>query len=377
MVPPGCSTSLYLHIPWCVRKCPYCDFNSHPLRGTLAEADYLAALHADLDQALVDVPEGAIDTVFCGGGTPSLFSADAFASLLKRLAPWLCAGAEVTLEANPGTVEHHDFAAYRAAGINRLSLGAQSFDAGQLQRLGRIHGPAETEQAFRRARAGGFDNINLDIMYGLPEQTAPAALADLEQAIALEPEHVSWYELTIEPKTEFARRPPRLAVEAEVAAMERCGLALLADAGYRRYEVSAFARPGRQCRHNLNYWNFGDYLGAGAGAHGKRSRVDGGTLLVERTRKAAQPRRYMADPTRTEHYPVSTGELPFEFMMNALRLVDGVDAGRFPDATGLALSSLEPEWQALAEQGLLAADRLATTPLGLRHLDAVLQRFLE
>lgn len=376
MTGSGSRLGLYLHFPWCVRKCPYCDFNSHPLRGSLAEADYLAALHADLDQALADVPEGAIDTVFCGGGTPSLFSAEAFASLLGRLGPWLRADAEITLEANPGTVEYHDFAAYRAAGINRLSLGAQSFDAQQLQRLGRIHGPAETEQAFRRARAGGFDNINLDIMYGLPEQTAPAALADLEQAIALQPEHLSWYELTIEPKTEFARRPPKLAVEADLAEMEHDGLALLEASDYGRYEVSAFARPGRQCRHNLNYWTFGDYLGAGAGAHGKRSRVSGCSVVVERTRKAAQPRLYMADPTRTERCPVTRGELPFEFMMNALRLVDGVDAERFPATTGLARHSLEPQWQALVEQGLVSADRLATTPLGLRHLDAVLQRFL-
>lgn len=376
MAGPGSSLGLYLHFPWCVRKCPYCDFNSHPLRGSLAEADYLAALHADLDQALADVPEGAIGTVFCGGGTPSLFSAEAFASLLGRLGPWLRADTEITLEANPGTVEYHDFAAYRAAGINRLSLGAQSFDAHQLQRLGRIHGPAETEQAFRRARAGGFDNINLDIMYGLPEQTAPAALADLEQAIALQPEHLSWYELTIEPKTEFARRPPKLAVEADLAEMEHDGLAFLEASGYERYEVSAFARPGRQCRHNLNYWTFGDYLGAGAGAHGKRSRMHGCSVVVERTRKAAQPRLYMADPTRTERHPVTRGELPFEFMMNALRLVDGVDAERFAAATGLARHSLEPQWQALVEQGLVSADRLATTPLGLRHLDAVLQRFL-
>jgi putative oxygen-independent coproporphyrinogen III oxidase len=383
MSPSDTGLGLYLHFPWCVRKCPYCDFNSHPLRGELQENAYLAALQSDLSATLRDSAEQAaavapraIDSVFCGGGTPSLFSAGAFASLLGHLAPWLSATAEITLEANPGSVEHHDFTAYRAAGINRLSLGAQSFDAGALQALGRIHGPGEILRAMGRARAGGFDNINLDIMYGLPEQTATGALDDLRQAIALQPEHISWYELTIEPKTEFARRPPRLAVEREVALMERDGLALLEAAGYERYEVSAFARPGFQCRHNRNYWSFGDYLGAGAGAHGKRSYREGPDLRVERTRKAAQPRLYMADPTATQRLPVEAHALPFEFMMNALRLIDGVPTERFEAATGLSCDRLQPVWDKLQNQGLVRANRLATTELGLRHLDTVLQRFL-
>lgn len=383
MPPSDIGLGLYLHFPWCVRKCPYCDFNSHPLRGELQESDYLAALQSDLHAALngsedraAAVPHGAIDSVFCGGGTPSLFSPSAFATLLDDLAPWLSATAEITLEANPGTVEHHDFAAYRAAGINRVSLGAQSFDASALQTLGRIHGPGEILRAVRRARAGGFDNINLDIMYGLPEQTAAAAMDDLHQAIDLQPQHISWYELTIEPKTEFARRPPRLAVDREKALMERDGLALLEAAGYQRYEVSAFARPGFECRHNRNYWSFGDYLGAGAGAHGKRSYREGAGMRIERTRKAAQPRLYMADPTATQRLRVDAHELPFEFMMNALRLIDGVPTERFETATGLSCNRLQPMWRGLQDQGLVRSTRLATTPLGLRHLDTVLQRFL-
>ncbi len=370
------SLGLYLHFPWCVRKCPYCDFNSHPLRGTLNESGYLDALRADLSEGLADVAPGAIDTVFCGGGTPSLFSAGAFARLLEHLAPWLAPGAEITMEANPGTVEHHDFAAYRAAGINRLSLGAQSFDPGQLARLGRIHEADDTARAFRRAREGGFDNINLDLMYGLPRQTADQALADLDQALALGPEHLSWYQLTIEPKTEFARRPPLLPIDAELAAIEQQGQARLAAAGMRRYEVSAFARPGLECRHNLNYWRFGDYVGAGAGAHGKRSYPGPDGLEIRRTRKASQPRRYLQAPASSEVAAVAPGERVFEFMMNALRLRDGVSHGCFELRTGLDLATLAPHWQPLAEQGLVHRDRIAATELGWRHLDTVLQRFL-
>lgn len=366
---------LYLHFPWCVRKCPYCDFNSHPVRGSLDEAGYVDALLRDLDEALVDVPTGTVATVFCGGGTPSLFSAEAFARLFERLAPWLRGDAEITLEANPGTVEHHDFGAYRRAGINRLSLGAQSFSGPQLARLGRIHAAEDTERAVERARAGGFEDINLDIMYALPEQSVDAALADLERAIALAPTHVSWYQLTLEPKTEFARRPPPLPDDDAVADMEDAGRGRLANAGYRRYEVSAYARPGRRCRHNLNYWAFGDYLGAGAGAHGKRSRYRPGGVRIERTRKASQPRLYLADPAATERVTVAADDVVFEFMMNALRCVDGADWPLFEARTGRRRDEVVV-WGELVEAGLVQEDRVATTNEGLRFLDAVLQRFL-
>lgn len=374
--PAMAGIGLYLHFPWCVRKCPYCDFNSHPLRGSLNEAGYLDALHADLTAALADVDAACITTVFCGGGTPSLFSADAFAALLGSLGDRLAPSAEITLEANPGTVEHHDFAAYRRAGINRLSLGAQSFDPGQLQRLGRIHGAGDIGRAFHRARQGGFANINLDLMYGLPGQTAVEALDDLEQALELEPEHVSWYQLTIEPKTEFARRPPRLPDESVLAVMESEGHARLAAAGLQRYEVSAFASPGLECRHNLNYWRFGDYLGAGAGAHGKRTYLGPSGLEVRRTRKASQPRLYLNAPAASTTHTVAPRDRTFEFMLNALRLADGVSQGCFEARTGLSLESLAPLWEPLVADGLVQADRIATTELGWRHLDTVLQRFL-
>jgi putative oxygen-independent coproporphyrinogen III oxidase len=367
---------LYAHFPWCVRKCPYCDFNSHPLRGDLDEAGYLGALEADAAAALTGLPPASIVSLFFGGGTPSLFSPAAFARLLAFLEPWLARGVEVTLEANPGTVEHHDFAAYRKAGINRLSLGAQSFDPAQLAALGRIHDPGDTRRAFARARAGGFDNINVDVMYGLPRQTAAAAIDDLTSALSLGPEHVSWYQLTLEPKTEFARRPPILATESAVAAMEGRGHALLAEHGYRRYEVSAYARTGLTCRHNLNYWTYGDYLGIGAGAHGKRSALVDGRLEILRTAKPAQPRLYQRDPLHTERVTVPEEERTFEFMMNALRLVDGVAWPVFEARTGIGRPQIAPVWDRLVAEGLVQRDRVATTPLGYRYLDGVVGSFL-
>lgn len=367
---------LYVHFPWCVRKCPYCDFNSHPVRGSLDEAGYLDALLADAADALADCARGAIASVFFGGGTPSLFSPAAFRTLLERLAPLLAPGAEITMEANPGTTEYHDPADYLAAGINRLSLGAQSFDDVQLARLGRVHRASETVAAFRRARAAGFGNINLDLMYALPRQTVAAALADLQTALELEPEHLSWYQLTLEPKTEFARRPPRLPGERALVDMERAGHTLLADAGLARYEISAYARAGFRCRHNVNYWSFGDYVGIGAGAHGKRTRGTGADTRVVRTVKAAQPRLYLAQPTDTTHREVRPEELPFEFLMNALRLIDGLDWAVFEARTGLSREVIATHWQRAAGAGLVQADRICTTPLGLRQLDGLLQGFL-
>lgn len=366
----------YVHFPWCVRKCPYCDFNSHPLRsGGLDEAAYLAAVLSDLQAQLDALPAtGRIGTVFFGGGTPSLFSPDAFAALLALLAPRLAVDAEITLEANPGTTEHHDLAGYRSAGINRLSLGVQSFDDTALKALGRIHGTQDVFRSFAGARDAGFANINLDLMYGLPEQTRDQALRDLQAALDLEPEHVSWYQLTVEPKTEFARRPPRLPGDLLLEAIETAGYPLLAGSGFHRYEVSAFAQPGHQCRHNLNYWRFGDYLGAGAGAQGKLSRSlpDG----VIRTSKASQPRLYQPRPTETSVTLLTPEELPGEFMMNALRFTDGVPLERFEEATGLALDVLEPVRRRQIEHGLLAEDRLAATDRGYALLDRLIQDYL-
>jgi putative oxygen-independent coproporphyrinogen III oxidase len=367
---------LYVHFPWCVRKCPYCDFNSHPVRGTLDEGAYLEALLHDASHALAAVPPDGVATVFFGGGTPSLFSPIAFRRLLAALSPWLAVDAEVTMEANPGTTEYHDPADYLAAGINRLSLGAQSFDDRQLARLGRIHHAEETRTAFRRARAAGFTRINLDLMYALPRQTVAESLADLDAALALEPDHVSWYQLTLEPKTEFAGRPPKLPGDSAVARMEAAGHARLAAAGHARYEISAYARPDQRCRHNVNYWSFGDYVGLGAGAHGKRTVQGPEGLVVQRTVKAAQPRLYLADPLATETREVPAQQIAFEFVMNALRLTDGVSWATFTARTGLAPQALEPAWSAGVAQGLLERDRIAATPLGLRHLDGVLQGFL-
>ena len=368
--------SLYVHFPWCVRKCPYCDFNSHPVRGNLDQDGYLKALVIDASNALQEVPHGGITSVFLGGGTPSLFDPDSFEKLLARLRPWLNPEAEITMEANPGAVEYQDFAAYREAGINRISLGAQSFNPAQLKQLGRIHGPHEICTAFERVRAGGFENINLDLMYGLPQQTKAEATDDLGRALALGPEHISWYQLTIEPKTEFARRRPPLPVEGEVEAMEVSGHEQLAAAGFQRYEVSAWTRPGHRCEHNLNYWRFGDYIGIGAGAHGKLTRGGSAGSKIVRTSKAAQPRVYLAKPLETKQHAVSDAEVSLEFLMNALRLTEGVSADIFRSRTGLPLSSLEPAWSELAEMGLMRKDRIATTAFGYRHLDAVLQRFL-
>ena len=370
-------TGLYVHFPWCIRKCPYCDFNSHPVRGSLDEAGYVDALIEDAANALANLPARSIPTVFLGGGTPSLFSPASIERLLIMLAPWLTADVEVTMEANPGTTEHHDLAAYGAAGINRLSFGSQSFDDAQLRRLGRIHSAAETRQAYTRARAAGFRRINLDLMYALPRQTVKSAMSDLNSALELEPEHLSWYQLALEPKTPFGERPPRLPGETAVTRMESAGHERLAAAGFSRYEVSAWARPNEACRHNLNYWTFGDYIGVGAGAHGKLSTRAGDQVTVTRTTKASQPRLYLAAPAETRCQVVAPDALVLEFMMNALRLSGGASFERFEFMTGLPRSALEPAWAQGVEQGLLAADRVAATPAGYRYLDGVLRLFID
>lgn len=361
---------LYVHLPWCIRKCPYCDFNSHPLKADSDLSAYSTALltewHARKD---VYEHEPVYATVFFGGGTPSLFPPEAFSRLLDEIPRQ--SGAEVTMEANPGTTEHMVFADYRHAGINRLSIGVQTFDDAALKRLGRIHSAGESKLAFAQARQGGFDNINIDLMWGLPGQTLSEALADLHTAIALEPDHISWYQLTIEPKTEFGARPPILPVEEHLLAMETEGLALLESAGYQRYEVSAYARD-KPCRHNLNYWEFGDYTGLGAGAHGKES----GPARIKRTQNPHQPRLYIEDPCSGVSGCIDTEELPFEFMLNALRLKDGVGFTCYTERTGLDLKTLKPVWDSLVARGLVRTDRCATTPLGYRYLDSVVAEFL-
>ncbi|MBM4205854.1 MAG: radical SAM family heme chaperone HemW [Gammaproteobacteria bacterium] len=364
---------IYVHFPWCVHKCPYCDFNSHPLKDGLQEQPYTQALLADIDGSRELLASRNITSVFFGGGTPSLFSPQSFRQVLSALGVTNCGPQpEITIEANPGTREYHGFEGYRSVGINRLSLGAQSFSDKALKRLGRIHCADETLRAFADARVAGFDNINLDIIYGLPEQTPAETLDDLGKAIELGPEHISWYELTLEPKTEFHRRPPVLPAEDSMLEMESAGRALLQAAGYVRYEVSAWAKPDHQSAHNLNYWLFGDYAGFGAGAHGKISDSAG----VRRTARASQPRLYMNDPAHQVVTELDASRLRFEFLLNALRLPDGVPFVDLSKATGLDTAVLEPEWSQGVARGLLRKDRIATTALGFVYLDGVLQSFL-
>ena len=365
--------ALYVHLPWCVRKCPYCDFNSHPLKGAEPFAEYVEALVIDLRRQLDGSGIERIPTVFFGGGTPSLFPPDAFARVLETIGARLAADAEITLEANPGTTEHGSMDGYRQAGLNRISFGAQSFDDARLQALGRIHNSRAIVESIELARAAGFDNLNLDLMYGLPDQDRRGALADLTAAIELEPEHISWYQLTLEPKTEFYRRPPPLPADVLLDAMEQGGYELLAAAGYERYEVSAFTRPGARSRHNSTYWTFGDYLGIGAGAHGKHRDQDGTTI---RTRKPHQPRLYLSNPTETLAQAITPERLPGEFMLNALRLLDGVALERFEATTGLPPSALEPARASQIEAGLLRPDRLAATGRGYVLLDSLIADYL-
>ncbi|MEH3022445.1 MAG: radical SAM family heme chaperone HemW [Pseudomonas oryzihabitans] len=371
--------ALYVHIPWCVRKCPYCDFNSHAAGPTLPETEYVDALLADLDNDLSHVHGRPLTSIFFGGGTPSLFSATALGRLLEGVARRLdfAPDIEITLEANPGTFEQAKFVAYRGLGINRLSIGIQSFQDEKLKALGRIHGRDEAIRAADRARAAGFDNFNLDLMHGLPGQSLADALGDLEQAIALAPTHLSWYQLTMEPNTVFWSQPPELPEDDTLWDIQEAGQARLATAGYRQYETSAYAQPGRQARHNLNYWGFGDFLGIGAGAHAKLSAPDG-TLL--RTWKTRLPKDYLdpAKPFQAGEKRLAPADLPFEFMMNALRLVDGVPSAWYPQRTGQSLGSLAPALAAARRDGLLTDDpeRLQPSARGQLFLNDLLQSFL-
>jgi putative oxygen-independent coproporphyrinogen III oxidase len=371
--------ALYVHFPWCVRKCPYCDFNSYAVHGPLAEGPYLERLERDLAAQASGVAGREVISVFLGGGTPSLFSPAAIARLLQsaRRELTFAADTEVTLEANPGTIERGRFAEYRAAGVTRVSLGAQSFDAGALERLGRIHSPAETRRAAEELHAAGLTNFNLDLMYALPGQDQAAAIRDVEEALALRPAHLSHYQLTLEPGTVLAAHPPRLPDDDAAAAMlAACG-ERLESAGFAQYEVSAYARSNAQCRHNLNYWNFGDYLGVGAGAHGKLTRAAAG--LIERTVQPREPRRYLAaSDEKLVRRELPRRDLPFEFMLNALRLSDGFAPDLFSARTGLPWCEVAAPIAALRGRGLLASDEnvCRATPLGLRFLNDLLVEFI-
>lgn len=362
--------SLYVHFPWCIRKCPYCDFNSHALDGDLPEDAYIDALIADLMLEAGTEPRRNLESIFLGGGTPSLFSPNAISRLITAIGEHFdVTRIEITIEANPGTFDQSRFEGYRRAGVNRISIGAQSFNADQLQKLGRIHQAADIDAAVSGARRAGFERINLDLMHSLPGQTTEEALADLDHAISLEPEHLSWYQLTIEPNTVFYSQPPTLPEEEITSSIMEQGIDRLTGAGYRQYEVSAFARPGEKAMHNLNYWLFGDYLGIGAGAHGKLTRHD----RVLRTTRTRMPGPYLQDPGRKEQ-AVATNELTLEFLMNALRLNEGFDPVLFTERTGLAIDLLDPFLEKAAGHGLLEveSDRIQPTPRGHRFLNDLL-----
>jgi len=374
--------TLYVHLPWCVRKCPYCDFNSHPLRDQLPADEYIDALLADLDQQLPQVWGRVVQSIFFGGGTPSLFHGAQIARLLDgvRARMTLAPHAEITLEANPGTIEHDHFAAYRDAGVNRISLGVQSFDDAHLQRLGRIHGGAEAVIAVARLRQAGFDNFNIDLMFGLPEQDEAAAVADVQRALELQPSHLSHYQLTIEPNTLFAHRPPPLPDEDAIAAMQDACAGQLMAAGFRQYEVSAWSLPQHECRHNLNYWQFGDYLAIGAGAHGKLT-LPAEQAIVRYVRQPS-PKRYLQarhdgrwDQSRS-HPDAAT--LVFEFFLNALRLRSGVPLALFQQRTGLDLALLDKPLAEAQRRELMQVDDEAVqiTELGWRFLNDLQAIFL-
>jgi oxygen-independent coproporphyrinogen-3 oxidase len=375
--------SLYVHLPWCVRKCPYCDFNSHEQRGALPFAAYVDALIADLDHDLPLAWGRTVHTVFFGGGTPSLFPPDAIDAFLQQASSRLrfAPHAEITLETNPGTAEHGRFEGYRAAGVNRLSFGIQSFDDGCLQRLGRIHDSREAVAAVKLAQDAGFDNFNLDLMYALPGQSLAMAEDDVARAIALDPAHISHYQLTLEPNTVFAARPPRDIPDHDAAwaIQERCQ-AMLAQAGYAQYETSAYARPDRQCAHNLNYWHFGDYLGVGAGAHGKLTL--GAEQAILRRWKLKHPAAYLANAGSAAAIGgderIEPARRPFDYMLNALRLNDGFALAEFEARTGLPRSAIATELGEAVSRGWLETDgqRVVPTEFGQRFANDVIELFL-
>ena len=380
MIKPS-GTGLYIHFPWCERKCPYCDFNSHVSGQTLPEEEMVTALINDYASDVETYGARPIGSVFIGGGTPSLISAQGIAKLLNgidRFTP-LSDTTEITMEANPGSSEQEKFAGYRSAGVNRLSIGIQSFNSRHLKRLGRIHSSDEADLAIKGAQAAGFKRINIDLMYGLPDQSLEQALQDVEQALGYNTGHLSWYQLTIEPNTVFYKQRPPLPDDDAIADIADEGEHTIAQAGLRRYEVSAFASARQECRHNINYWRFGDYFGIGAGAHGKLSTNN----QVIRTAKQRIPDTYLQAGSRATRLAVEDTldqeQLVSEFMLNALRLREGVETSLFQQSTGLASECMQTTWRRLQAQGLMVEgnDRLQTTDLGWRFLNTVIEAFME
>jgi putative oxygen-independent coproporphyrinogen III oxidase len=384
--------ALYIHVPWCIRKCPYCDFNSHQADQSLPEEDYVKALSLDLQQDQILAQGRKLTSIFLGGGTPSLLSAKAIEKILLDAEKQIGfeSDIEITLEANPGTFEQEKFSGFRSAGVNRLSIGIQSFQNRQLELLGRVHGGEEALRAINLARKAGFDNINLDLMHGLPEQNLEAAVADLQQAIDLAPEHISWYQLTIEQNTAFYSAPPILPDEEVLVDIQDAGFEILTAGLYEQYEVSAYARDKKQARHNINYWQFGDYLGIGAGAHGKITQAD----RIFRLWKTRLPKHYLESATSSKistnlmgHQNLFGGgsdvlndaSLPLEFMMNALRLSQGVPSNLFFQRTGIEFSRIESVWKNLTEKKFveMVDGYIRPTPLGYRYLNRILQAFVE
>jgi putative oxygen-independent coproporphyrinogen III oxidase len=380
LLAPGIPLSLYVHIPWCVQKCPYCDFNSHQADNQLDEQGYINALIEDLQADLPRIWGRGIDSIFIGGGTPSLFSGQAIDNLMSQLRALLMlkADLEVTLESNPGTFDANNYRAYRQSGINRLSIGAQSFDPKQLKTLGRIHSQEQISEAFHQARAAGFKRINIDLMYGLPNQSVEQALADLKAAIELEPEHISWYQLTIEPNTAFYSYPPdELPDNDRLFEIQEAGAELLRSHGFSQYEVSAWCLPGEESKHNLNYWQFGDYLGIGAGAHGKITDLQSESIY--RTRRRKQPSHYLSNPIKiAQDSSINSADLPLEFMMNALRLIEGVPSSYFVERTGLSLQLINKALTKAHELGLMEKDfhQLKPTEKGINYHNDLLELFM-
>ncbi|HID82229.1 MAG TPA: oxygen-independent coproporphyrinogen III oxidase-like protein [Chromatiales bacterium] len=373
--------SLYIHLPWCVKKCPYCDFNSYALRDDLPEQAYVDALLADLEQELPKIWGRRLESIFLGGGTPSLFSPEAIDRLLSGVRRLLPArrDIEITLEANPGTFEQTKFSEFRSAGINRLSIGIQSFNPEHLKVLGRIHDDKEAKLAAEVAHRAGFENFNLDLMFGLPGQRIESSQLDLQTAIDLKPTHISFYQLTLEPNTEFHVHPPQLPDDESIWQMQLEGQGLLASTGYQQYEISAYARPHHQCHHNLNYWEFGDYIGIGAGAHGKIT--DPASSSISRYWKPRQPQQYLdqasSNPTEN-HRHLSEKEAIFEFMLNALRLTNGFSADLFSERTGLPWETASKLCESSIADSLLQKNNrlIQPTTLGRRFLDNLTGRFL-
>jgi len=371
--------SLYVHLPWCVRKCPYCDFNSHPAPEQLPQRDYIEALLEDLTLDLSAIGNRSLISIFFGGGTPSLFSPEEIGRFLEGVREQVNCDAEIeiTLEANPGTIEHGRFRGYRDAGVTRVSLGAQTFSEHHLKALGRIHGSGDIARAVGELEQAGLENFNLDLMYGLPHQTQAEAIADVEAAIALRPQHLSHYQLTLEPGTVFYHRPPPLPDDDATWDMQIQCQALLARHGYEQYEVSAYAQAGRRCRHNLNYWQFGDYIGVGAGAHGKLTHE-----VIERTARCKQPRDYLSRRPQNriaERRVVLSTELPFEYMLNALRLREGFSVPHFEQRTGLHEESIATQLRAAQARGLLdltGPGHWRPTEFGNRFLNELQAMFL-